>query len=59
MKTAIYEIEYYQTDKRFGWTNTLRDKVLATSEENAIEKFKTKHPNIKTFTIVNYTFADY
>ena len=41
------------TDKRIDYDRKYLDAI------NAIEKFKTKHPNIKTFTIVKYTFADY
>lgn len=59
MKKAIYKIEYYKKDPRFGWTNTLHDKVWATSKDKAITKFTKRHPNVKTFTIVDYIFADY
>lgn len=59
MKKAIYKIEYYVTDKRFGWNNTKHDMVLATSEETALKKFKEKHPDIKVATVVNIFYADY
>lgn len=56
---AIFTIEYYVTDKRFGWSNTVHDKVLAKNQEEAEAKFQKKHPEIKTFTTVNWLYADY
>ena len=58
MSKAIYTIEYYEEDSRFGWTNTMHDKVLANSKKHALEKFAKKHPN-KKGSIVNWEFADY
>lgn len=55
----IYIIEYYKENPQFHWTDTVRDKVLAKSETQATNKFKKKHPNIKTFTIVNVHYSDY
>ena len=55
----IYTIEYYQKDERFGWTNTMRDRVLAPSPEKAKEKFQKKHPEVKTYFVSNIVYADY
>lgn len=59
VKTAIYVIEYYQKDKHFGWTNTCHDRVLASSEEKALEKFKKRHPDVKSYFVSNTHYADY
>ena len=56
---TIYTIEYYETNKQFGWTDTKQDKVQATSEEKALEKFDKKHPGKSVRYITNYITADY
>ena len=56
---TIYKIQYYKTDPNFGWSNTIYDNVLAKTENQALEKFDKKHPNIKVRTIVNWITADY
>lgn len=38
-KQLVYKIGYYEEDKRFGWTNTLYDNVIAKSEKEALAKF--------------------
>ena len=35
-KQLVYKIGYYEEDKRFGWTNTLYDNVIAKSEKEAL-----------------------
>lgn len=60
MRMAIYKIQYYETDSRFGWSNTVYDNVLAKSEAEALKKFDEYHNNtVKTRTVVNWQFADY
>lgn len=55
----IYVIEYYAQDKRFHWTNTCHDRILASSEEEAKRKFQQHHPEQKTFFVSNIYFSDY
>ena len=56
---GIFKVECYEQDKYFGWTITACDNILATCEDEALEKFHIKHPDIKVATVVNYVYADY
>lgn len=58
-KQLVYKIGYYEEDKRFGWTNTLYDNVLANSEKEALEKFYIQHGKDTVATIVNWIIIDY
>ena len=59
MKTRfVYTVEYYEQDERFGWTNTMNDKVLAYTDEEALKKFNKHHPNKKGW-IVDWEEIDY
>ena len=58
-KLGIYKVEYYETHPTGGWAITAHNKVLATSKEEALEKFYKKHPNKKFATVVNWEIADY
>lgn len=51
-KQLVYKIGYYEEDKRFGWTNTLYDNVIAKSEKEALAKFYLKHDaNVVSFVL--------
>ena len=60
MRMAIYKIQYYERDSRFGWSNAVHDNVLAKSEAEALKKFDEYHNNtVKIRTVVNWQFVDY
>lgn len=59
MNEQVYEIEYYEEDKLRHWTNTMKDMVLAKSEEEAVKKFVNKHSSATVFSIVNNIIIDY
>ena len=56
---TIYTIEYYVKDKRFGWTNTIKEYVFGNSKEEALKKFDKQHPNVKVRSIVNQLTSNY
>lgn len=58
-KQLVYKIGYYEEDKRFGWTNTLYDNVIAKSEKEALAKFYLKHDAKVVSFIADYIVIDY
>lgn len=58
-KLTAYKIKYYERDTRFGWDNTVHDVVLASSEEEALNKFNKHHNNNVKGIIINRQTIDY